>query len=238
MSCSLVANAKAGVDMTLDQADDVQPDPVDLDPPGISADNDAFEVSVKGDGISVVRYVDQDTALGVIAAVLGGGSSILVNSPTHVDRRTPQPQASSGAQSTHASSGAHGPQAGQSDVQDGMLSDSRTTVGEFILACNAQRYPAKITAIGHFLQVRNGVETFTKDQVKAQFRPAGETLPANFHRDFNDAISKRWVAVSPDDKDQYFVTNTGRAAMEAKFEKPAQKSAPRRRAKPKTESEQ
>ena len=65
--------------MSLDQGEDLGSEPVDLDPPGNSADTGAFEVSVKGDGISVVRRVDQDTALNVIATVLGRSSSMLAN---------------------------------------------------------------------------------------------------------------------------------------------------------------
>jgi hypothetical protein len=215
--------------MSLDQAEDLGTEPVELDPPGNSADAGAFEVSVKGDGISVVRHVDQDTALSVIATLLGGGSSTFARSSPPVDRGASRPQTFSVAQE---------PQSGVPDERDGILADPRITVGEFIHACNALRYPAKITAIGYFLQVRNNAQSFTKDQVKAQFRPAGEALPGNFPRDFSDAISKRWLAPSPGDKDQYFVTNTGIAAIGAKFERAAQKAAPRRRTKSKNDSEQ
>jgi hypothetical protein len=187
--------------------------PVDLDE---GSAEEAFEISVKGEGIEVVRSVDRLTALEVIRVVLGSGSGLAASIPAS-PRRAARLQSPGG--SRPSSGGVSGTPAG------GPLIDARTTVGEYITSCDAQGFPAKITAIGNYLEFRNQVDYFSKDDIKAQFRPAGESLPSNFPRDFNDAISKRWIAVSPHDKDQYFVTNTGKAAIEARFARSARKAS-------------
>ena len=183
---------------------------------------DEFHVSVTGAGISVTRKVDQLTALNVIATVMGGGAVASGSSPaTAVPHNTPSPATTAPTSLQSANTGTQ-PQL-----------DPRLTVGEYIEACEAQQYPAKITAIGHFLEIQRGAESFGRDEIKAQFRPAGEAPPANFPRDFSDAISRKWIAATHDDKDQYFVTNKGKEAIASKFDRALRKpSSSARRKRP------
>ena len=177
---------------------------------------DLFEVSVKGAGVALTRTVDQTTALSVIATVLGGAAS--------------------------APSAAYAPQTPstsrvgvQRNTRDGTAAkadqlDPHMTVGEYIDDCNARRFPAKITAIGNFLQLKLEQSSFTRDEVKSQFRAAGEVQPGNY------AIAQRWIAEDPNAKGQYFVTRTGKNAIAEKFDKPLRR-APTRRKKATTKSD-
>lgn len=109
--------------------------------------------------------------------------------------------------------------------------DPHITIGEYIDECGAQRFPAKITAIGNFLELRLGQPSFNKEEVKSQFRPAGEAQPGNFHRDFSDAITQRWISEVPGEAGQYFVTKTGKAAIAGKFDRSLRRPTPTRRKK-------
>jgi hypothetical protein len=184
---------------------------------------DLFTVTVKGTGVELTRTVDQTTALNVIATVLGGTASP--------------------AAAAFIPQGPTTPRVGtQRDTNDGAAAnaetiDTDTTIGEYIDDCNAQQFPAKITAIGRFLELKLGQTSFTREEVKSQFRPAGEPLPGNFSRDFNDAITQRWIAEVPGEQGQYFVAKTGRAAIAANFDKSTRRAAPARRRKPTAKSD-
>lgn len=70
----------------------------------------------------------------------------------------------------------------------------------------AQKNPEKIVALAaYFLQ--GGPETFKPDDVKAAFRRARETPPANFTRDLNLAIAAGWVQEDQDVPGTYYLTN-------------------------------
>lgn len=70
----------------------------------------------------------------------------------------------------------------------------------------AQKNPEKIVALAaYFLQ--GGPETFKPDDVKAAFRRARETPPANFTRDLNLAIAAGWVQEDQDASGTYYLTN-------------------------------
>lgn len=70
----------------------------------------------------------------------------------------------------------------------------------------AQKNPEKIVALAaYFLQ--GGPETFKPDDVKAAFRRARETPPANFTRDLNLAIAAGWVQEDQDVSGTYYLTN-------------------------------
>lgn len=192
---------------------------------------DLFEVSVKGTGVALTRTVDQTTALSVIATVLGGAAT--GPAPAYA----PQVPAPSGV-GTQRSTGSTGSTGSTDEANTGGL-DPRMTIGEYIDECNARQFPAKITAIGNWLELKLGQKSFTREEVKSQFRPAGEAQPANYSRDFNDAITQRWIAEEPNEKGQYFVTKTGKAAIAAKFDKSTRRAAPparRRRSATKSDS--
>jgi len=70
----------------------------------------------------------------------------------------------------------------------------------------AQKNPEKIVALAAYF-LEGGPETFKPDDVKAAFRRARETPPANFTRDLNLAIAAGWVQEDPDVSGTYYLTN-------------------------------
>jgi hypothetical protein len=88
---------------------------------------------------------------------------------------------------------------------------------EFLTDADAKRMPDKIVTIGEYLMSQAGQEDFSGDDVRDRFRAAGEVAPANFSRDFKWTISNGWVAEDPKNPGRYYVTQTGRAAIQAKF---------------------
>ncbi|WP_018599393.1 hypothetical protein [Mycobacterium sp. 155] len=192
-------------------------DPVEID----DIQPDLFQISVKGTGVELTRTVDQVTALHVIATVLGGGAA----APAAAGATTYVPQSTVAAPSVETQR-----KAGYDAAASEGL-DPHTTIGEYIDECGATQFSAKITAIGNFLELRLGQSSFTREEVKSQFRPAGEAQPGNYSRDFNDAITQRWIAEDPNEKGQYFVTKTGKTAIASKFDKSTRRAAPPRRRK-------
>lgn len=167
-------------------------------------DNDpsSYKLSLKGEGIALERDVPKDIALSVINIVLG--------SPTK--------------RGTSSTGEAGQPPPEQSEAK------ARVTPGEFIEEQNAGTNPEKIAAFGLYLKDMRGQENFTREDIKAMFREAHETAPANFGRDFRAALTSNWIAVESDSSDRYFVTTTGRKAVNDQFaaarpRKPRRKSA-------------
>jgi len=90
------------------------------------------------------------------------------------------------------------------------------SVREFLNAHNARRIPEKIAAIGEYLN-SGGTEDFSRDDVLAQFRIAREAMPGNFRRDFNWAIATGWIAEDPKTLARFYVTQSGKQAVDANF---------------------
>lgn len=81
----------------------------------------------------------------------------------------------------------------------------------------AKTNPEKIVALGQYV-LQDGVETFKVDEVKAQFRRARETPPANFSRDLTVAVQAGWIAQG--DGDEYYVTNKIEGIFDGDFKFP------------------
>lgn len=153
-----------------------------------TAKDSTYELSLKGQGIEVERNVGEEVALQILAILMGGGQA--------------------------------GPASRGAAVQLG-----RTTRGggrgqslrEFLNQVEAKRNVDKIVAIASYLETERGYETFSSDQIKKEFKTAREPIPANYPRDFKWAVGVGWLAPEPDDPDEYYVTESGRKAVEAKF---------------------
>lgn len=87
---------------------------------------------------------------------------------------------------------------------------------EFLNSSGAKRLPEKIVAIGEFLSAR-GEADFSKDEVLREFRLAREAMPGNFSRDLRWAIATGWIAQDSEDPKRFYVTQSGKDALEAKF---------------------
>ena len=88
---------------------------------------------------------------------------------------------------------------------------------EHLTATEAKRNPDKILAIADYLERIEGLHGFSKDDIKARFRTAGESPPGNFPRDFSWTVSNGWIAEDAQTKGQFYVTRTGQSAVEAGF---------------------
>lgn len=155
----------------------------------------SYELSLTGPGMTIKRTVGQDVALGVITLLMEGAPAAATT------RSVPLSP-------------------GRAPVG---LTVSRTaspeshTVGEFLGEVEAKRNPDRIVAFGAYLEDAMGKRPFTRDDIRSQFSRAGEPMPANFGRDFGWAMANKWIAAAHGSKDEFFVTNTGRKALEAKF---------------------
>lgn len=94
---------------------------------------------------------------------------------------------------------------------------SKLSIREFLDEANASTKPDQIVAIGHYIAVHEGRETFSRDDIKARFQSARERLPSNFPRDFGVAVGKAMIAEDHQKSGQYYVTKTGIHAVEHKF---------------------
>ena len=81
----------------------------------------------------------------------------------------------------------------------------------------AKTNPEKIVALGQYV-LQDGGETFKVEDVKAQFRRARETAPANFSRDLAAAVKEGWIAQG--DGDDYYVTNKIQGIFDGAFKFP------------------
>lgn len=81
----------------------------------------------------------------------------------------------------------------------------------------AKTNPEKIVALGQYVLLDGG-ETFKVEDVKAQFRRARETVPANFSRDLSVAVQAGWVAQG--DGDEYYITNKIQGIFDGDFKFP------------------
>lgn len=100
---------------------------------------------------------------------------------------------------------------------NGSAGPTRVSLREFLDDAKATTKPDQIVAIGHYIAVHDGKDTFSRDDIKARFQSARERLPSNFPRDFNTAIGKGMIAEDHAKSGQYYVTKTGAQAVERHF---------------------
>lgn len=80
----------------------------------------------------------------------------------------------------------------------------------------ATKNPEKIVALGAYV-LQDGGDTFKIEDVKAAFRRARETQPANFTRDLGAAISAGWIFESDDAPGEYYLNNRIDAIFDGDF---------------------
>lgn len=114
---------------------------------------------------------------------------------------------------------------------------SRESIAEYMIRVGANRNTDKILAIANYLQEKNGKGAVSPQEIKIQFRDAGETPPANFTRDFNDVTSSGWMAPEPSKKGYYWVTRTGKAVIDQNFEKALVKRSNKARSRTRSQTQ-
>lgn len=160
-----------------------------------------YALVLEGNGITIKRDVPESVARAVTALVMGGAPA------------APSPQTAVAAGFAGAPTASLG---------------GRQSVREYLNEVSPKRNAEKITAITAYLK-EHGQETVTRDQVKENFRKAGEPTPGNYHRDFTDALATGWIAEDHANAGNYYITSTGEAAIKngfpGKIRRPAKKKS-------------
>ena len=154
-----------------------------------------YKVKIDGCGLSLEREVSKAVGDQVVVLILTGQQGIGMT----------RSQADIRQQSSGGSSG--------------------MSLREYLNESNAAKIPEKITAIGHYLMTSKNKDVFNRDDIVTGFESAAEFVPKNIPRDFKWTLKAGWIALKTGTKDQYYVTNTGKQALEGKFSKEAVKKA-------------
>ncbi len=148
---------------------------------------DEFTISVQGPGVSVEQKVTREVANRAVLLVLGGVTPRTADLPR-----------------------------GEGPASEG-VDDPSPSIGEFFTAHNAKRNIEKIAAIAQFLKQHSGKNSFGRSDLVAQFELASEPPPKNLSRDIDWAVKVGWIAPQSDDPDKYYVTRSGREAVQKSF---------------------
>lgn len=144
-----------------------------------------FRVKLDGPGVAVDKEISQEMAAAIMQVALGGG---LV------------PSGGGGV---------------AQDARDAQRSGPRLSLREFLESASARSNPEMMTCFAAYLRDYGGQEEFSREDIKACFKQAGETLPANFPRDFQKAVQSGWIAEERAGSGRYYLTRKGEEAIRA-----------------------
>ena len=161
---------------------------------------DKFSVTLRGEGISVEREVDRETAM----AILGSIFATKDVQPTTTPVVTTMPSVSNVA---------HEPVESPTRQPEEKPISLREYVNEAEPKTNAQT----VLLLAQFMSLHENDERFSRDDIKKRFPKAGAGMPKNFTRDFQTALDKGWIAEDPAAKDSFYVTRTGESQLQAGF---------------------
>jgi hypothetical protein len=80
---------------------------------------------------------------------------------------------------------------------------------EFLDQVQPKSNAEKIAAFAGFLRDHVGQTDASKDELKACFRVAGDSLPGNFHRDFQNTVQSGWIAEDQARPGKFYLTRKG-----------------------------
>lgn len=95
---------------------------------------------------------------------------------------------------------------------------SQVSLREYLNEAEATKNPEIITAIVDYVMKTTKAKSVSNTDIKARFRDAGEPAPGNLARDLGLAKGSGWIASDPHERNNYFVTQSGRDAIAKKFE--------------------
>lgn len=105
----------------------------------------------------------------------------------------------------------------QKAVLNPILDKPKTSPREALNDSGAKTNPQKIAVLGHYLMNRDKVETFSSAEVRETLKKSGEPLPANFSRDINEAVKLGYIYEDDNDKDRYWITESGNLKIREGF---------------------
>jgi hypothetical protein len=147
----------------------------------------AYHLKLSGPGVTIDKSIDQSSALTIVQIVLGG---TLLAGQSQPD--VPQPSPSS-------------------------VRTPPMSLREYVEGAAARTNPERLAAFGGYLRDHGDQPDFARDEIKACFKNAGEPLPANFPRDFNNTLQEGWLAEDHKNPGRYYVTRKGDEALKRKF---------------------
>jgi len=167
-----------------------------------------FTLKMSGNGLSIDKEISEQLAHEIAVFVLSEGKF----EPNTFRRQHGQRAAPPGQ---HGAKRPHG-----------------TSPQEFLQQTGAKNGEQKITALGSYLLASaSGKRSFSQDELREAFESAKEKVPGNLSRDINKSIRSGWIARVTGEKDAYYVTSSGSAAMNGQFPKASKK---RKKAKKKS----
>lgn len=174
------------------------------------SDTTSYKITIEGAGLTLEREVSKEIGEQVVVLLLTGKAAV---TPTTQAPATVAPQAAT------SNSGAPvvDPVAVVTPHQAAANPD--TSIREFLDSCEAKRVPDKITAIGKYLKRHNEQMDFDKADMIANFENAAEPVPKNIARDIKWTLKAGWIALKNGSKNRYYVTNSGKTAVDQKFSK-------------------
>ncbi len=167
-------------------------------------ENSTYKISIEGAGLSLEREVPKDIGEQVVVLLLTGTAAVPQAAQPATGAGLPTPTM---AQRTHTA-----PPQKTNPHPD-------TSIREFLDSSGAKRVPDKITAIGQYLKTHNHQMDFDKNDLILHFESAAEAVPKNISRDLKWTLKAGWIALKSGSKDRYYVTNSGKTAVEQKFSK-------------------
>lgn len=171
------------------------------------SDDITYKITIEGAGLSLDREVTKEIGEQVVVLLLTGAA--------------PKPQAAPVAQpiTPHAPAEVNPPPAPATASAPHAGVHPETSIREFLDACVAKRVPDRITAIGEYLKIHNNQLDFDKSDLISNFENAAEPVPKNITRDLKWTLKAGWIALKSGSKDRYYVTNSGKTAVEQRFSK-------------------
>ena len=110
-------------------------------------------------------------------------------------------------------------------LTDSRLGRSRTLV-EHLNRFDTKENPDKILCFASHIVDVLGCKSIEPEAIKLCYRKCGEPIPRNFPRYFREAILNRWLDELPNDPGRFYITGSGRKALQAKFTVEAMTQAP------------
>lgn len=154
-----------------------------------------------GPGLSLKREITQDLAHELLIWLVKGGKL--------------EASAPAGASSTSS-------QNPSGDLTLGgakLTHDLPTSVREFIDLFEPRRVPDRIACFGLYLREHRNQKEFSKMDVISLFQEAAEPLPKNLGRDLKWTQSIAWIAPSPSNRENFYLTKKGEDAVRNRFPK-------------------
>jgi hypothetical protein len=152
---------------------------------------DDYHLILKGQGVVIDKMVNARQA-GSITQIAFGAYS--VEPPTEV-----MPPQSLSVPLVNRMMDLKSPSSGQ-----------RLSLREYLQNADVDRgIHGKILAVGRYVRDYENQSDFSREDIRARFRSAGESQPANFHRDFQKAVRAGWIAEDHQNRDRFYVTRTG-----------------------------